>query len=293
MKVALYGRQIAEAHLPFLQQLITKIAGEKVEILIYELFKQNLQQTFSYEANYPVFSSCETLPDDVDCLFSIGGDGAILDTLLLIQNKGIPVLGLNFGRLGFLSSVQHSDLEWALNAWIEKRFELDRRTLLEVRNPLNIFQPHHNIALNEVTISKKDSSSMIQIHTWVNDECFNIYWADGLIIATPTGSTGYSMSCNGPIITPDTPGILLTPIAPHNLNMRPVVIPDSAEVKLKVVSRDSAFLLSLDSRSYSLAENEEITIRKSLFNINFVKLQGMSYVQSLRNKLLWGLDKRN
>lgn len=293
MKIALYGRNINEDHLPFMHQLIACLDQKPVLVRIYQPFLSHLQQSFGLNLPYSSFADAQELDADTDCLFSLGGDGAILDTILLVQDKGIPVLGINFGRLGFLSSVQHADVNWAINAMIEKKYSIDKRTLLQVHSPASIFDHNHHIALNDVTILKKDSSSMIQIHTWVNHDFFNTYWADGLIIATPTGSTGYSMSCNGPIIMPDTPSLALTPIAPHNLTMRPVIISDTTEIKLKVESRDSTYLLSLDSRNYSLSHADEIVIRKCPFQINFIKLHGMSHIQSLRNKLLWGVDKRN
>lgn len=292
MKIALYGRTLAPEHRGAVCQVFDWLRAHNLHVLIYKPYKDMLADTHQVTAPFQAFQSSEDLDQDVDCVISLGGDGTMLDTVMLVQDKGIPVIGLNLGRLGFLSSVQEPEFEQALNELLERRFSLDHRSLLSVVRP-DFRNPAERLALNEVTILKKDSSSMIQIHAFINEEYFNTYWADGLIIATPTGSTGYSMSCGGPIIMPESSSFVLTPIAPHNLNVRPVIIPDDAEIRLKVESRQHNFLMSLDSRSYSLSADEEIVIKKPCFGINLIKLHSQSYVVTLRNKLFWGIDKRN
>lgn len=292
MKIAIYGRTLASEHRSAVCKILDWLRTHNLHVLIYKPYKDMLAETHQVVSPFQAFQYSEDLDEDVDCIISLGGDGTMLDTIMLVQDKGIPVIGLNLGRLGFLSSVQEPEFEQALNELLERRFSLDHRSLLSVTRP-DFRNPAERLALNEVTILKKDSSSMIQIHAFINEEYFNTYWADGLIIATPTGSTGYSMSCGGPIIMPESSSFVLTPIAPHNLNVRPVIIPDDAEIRLKVESRQHTFLMSLDSRSYFLSADEEIVIKKPSFGINLIKLHAQSYIVTLRNKLLWGIDKRN
>jgi NAD+ kinase len=292
MKIALYGRTLSPEHRGAVYRIFDWLRSHNLHVLIYEPYKILLAETHHIVAPFQAFHSSDDLGEDVDCLLSLGGDGTMLDTVMLIQDKGIPIIGLNLGRLGFLSSVQEPEFEQALNDVLERRYSLDHRSLLTVVRPIFHNSAEH-LALNEVTILKKDSSSMIQIHAYLNEEFFNTYWADGLIIATPTGSTGYSMSCGGPIIMPESSSFVLTPIAPHNLNVRPVIISDDAEIRLKVESRHHTFLMSLDSRSYFLSADEEIVIKKAAFGINLIKLHSQSHIVTLRNKLLWGIDKRN
>lgn len=292
MKIALYGRTLSTEYRGAVCRIFDWLRSHNLHVLIYEPYKTLLADTHQIAAPFPAFHSSDDLGEDVDCMLSLGGDGTMLDTVMLVQDKGIPVFGLNLGRLGFLSSVQEPEFEQALNEVLERRYSLDHRSLLSVTRPA-FRNSGESLALNEVTILKKDSSSMIQIHAFINGEFFNTYWADGLIIATPTGSTGYSMSCGGPIIMPESSSFVLTPIAPHNLNVRPVIIPDDAEIRLKVESRQHTFLMSLDSRSYFLSVDEEIVINKASFGINLIKLHSQSHIITLRNKLLWGIDKRN
>jgi NAD+ kinase len=225
-------------------------------------------------------------------MISIGGDGTILNTMLLVKDSGIPVIGLNTGRLGFLSSVPKENMEVALTQLLDRKYTLEPRVLLDVDAGNDILETE-KLALNDATVLKKDTASMISIHTWLNGEFFTTYWADGLIISTPTGSTGYSLSCGGPIILPTSQSFVLTPIAPHNLNMRPVIVPDTTHIKLVIESRQESNLISLDSRSYTLKTGTEIHIKKAKFAVNLIKMPNISYIETLRNKLLWGVDKRN
>ena len=211
-----------------------------------------------------------------------------------MRDTQIPILGVNAGRLGFLAKVQKENIGTFLQIVLEKKYTISKRTLLSLEtSPNNSNSNDINFAMNEITVSRKDTTSMITIETYLNGEYLNSYWADGLIISTPTGSTGYSLSCGGPVLTPDVTSLVITPIAPHNLNARPLVIPDDTEIKLKVSGREENYLISLDSRISSISNNSELTIRKTPFKINMVEIPEETFLKTLRNKLLWGEDKRN
>lgn len=292
MKIAIYGQQISKDNLEYARDFFSWLNKHNVNVSIFGPYKEYLQKTFKFDIRFPVFYSHQDLEKDVDCLISLGGDGTMLNTILLVKDSGIPVVGLNMGRLGFLSSIPKENAEKALIDIINRKYTLDQRVMISVTAD-NKELKTENFALNEITVLKKDSSSMIRINAWLNDEFFGTYWSDGLIISTPTGSTGYSLSCGGPIIMPDSQSFAITPIAPHNLSIRPVIVPDDTEIKLTIESRNKSYLLSLDSRSYTLKKNEEIIIKKCNFAINLVKLNSISHIAMLRNKLLWGMDKRN
>jgi len=215
-----------------------------------------------------------------------------LDTVTLIRDSKIPILGINTGRLGFLSNISIQEIDQAMDALHSKKYTVDERALLKVKTEDNLFG-ETNFALNELTIHKKDSSSMITIHAYINDQYLNSYWADGLIIATPTGSTAYSLSCAGPIVVPGSENFVITPIAPHNLNVRPIVVSDNSEIKLKIEGRGMQFLASLDSRSETIDSKYELTIVKEKFKIGLIQLENQDFLRTIRNKLMWGIDKRN
>jgi NAD+ kinase len=224
----------------------------------------------------------------------VGGDGTFLRAVTYVRNSGIPILGINAGRLGFLANVQQENIESSLQLILEKKYKISKRTLLSLNCNTQIEEiASLNFAMNEVTVSRKDTTSMITIETYLNDEYLTSYWADGLIISTPTGSTGYSLSCGGPILTPDANSIVITPIAPHNLNARPIVVPDDTVLKLKVTGREENYLVSLDSRIASVRNESELTIKKTSFKINLVEINDESFLKTLRKKLLFGEDKRN
>ena len=292
MKIAIYGQQIAPENIAYLTTLFNWLNTHNVKVTIYKPYSEYLLKEFQINPQYPVFSKDTDLETDVDCVISIGGDGTILNTMLLVRDTSIPVIGLNTGRLGFLSSVPKENMEEALTQLLDRKYTLDTRVLLDVQAGTDIIESER-LALNDITVLKKDTSSMISIHTWLNGEFFTTYWADGLIISTPTGSTGYSLSCGGPIILPTSHSFVITPIAPHNLNMRPVIVPDSTQIKLVIESRQESNLISLDSRSYILKTGTEIHIQKAKFAVNLIKMPNISYIETLRNKLLWGVDKRN
>jgi len=292
MKIALFGTNFSENFNKYIQHLVHKLESEKVEIFIEESFFDYVTNRLRFKNEVATFNSHEDLKDNVDILFSIGGDGTLLSAVSYIRNSNIPILGINTGRLGFISSVAPDQIEQAVNDVLNKNYKTNRRTLLTLNTTNNLFK-NKNFALNEVAIVKKDTSSMIKIEAYVDDEFLNTYWADGLIVSTPTGSTGYSLSCGGPIIAPGTNNIIITPIAQHNLNVRPIVINHNSTIKLKVEDRDQLALVSLDSCSRAFDSSVELTIKKANFKINLIEPQNNSFISTVRQKLMWGIDKRN
>jgi NAD+ kinase len=264
-----------------------------VELVIEEKFLKILYEEKIVEKHYNTFTSHKDLDNSFDILISIGGDGTILRAATFVRDSGIPILGVNAGRLGFLAKVQKENIALFLQIVLEKKYTISERTLLTIDCYPNESDIEINFAMNEISVSRKDTTSMITIETYLNDEYLNSYWADGLIISTPTGSTGYSLSCGGPILTPQVKGLVITPIAPHNLNARPLVIPDDLEIKLKISGREEQYLVSLDSRITLVNNNSELKIKKTPFQINMVEIPDETFLKTLRNKLLWGEDKRN
>jgi NAD+ kinase len=292
MKVAVYGKQFQKDVAPFVLELFQELEKAQMEILVYEPFYDYLSKQINLNLFLNTFNSYEELKNDIDLFVSVGGDGTILDATTLIRDTAIPIIGVNTGRLGFLADIAKDQIPKTIKQLVNKRYSIDQRTLLKLETEEPIFG-ELNFALNEVTISRKDTTSMITITTYINDQYLNSYWADGLIIATPTGSTGYSLSCGGPIVMPGSSNFIITPIAPHNLNVRPLVISDEYEVKVKVEGRASQFLVALDSRIQTIDAGIELTIKKEAFKINMIETETQDFASTLRNKLLWGLDKRN
>ena len=292
MKVAVYGKQFQKDVAPFVLELFQELEKAQMEILVYEPFYDYLSKQINLNLFLNTFNSYEELKNDIDLFVSVGGDGTILDATTLIRDTGIPIIGVNTGRLGFLADIPKDQIPKTIKQLVNNRYSIDPRTLLRLETDKPIFGDL-NFALNEVTISRKDTTSMITISTYINDQYLNSYWADGLIIATPTGSTGYSLSCGGPIVMPGSNNFIITPIAPHNLNVRPLVISDEYEVKVKVEGRASQFLVALDSRIQTIDAGIELTIKKEAFKINMIETETQDFASTLRNKLLWGLDKRN
>ena len=285
MRIALFGREPKTQNLPYIEVVLEKLHEETVQIGVYSPLKDAVEQIKQEEfenLEYLVYANEEELKDfDPDFLISLGGDGTILDATVLIQSKDIPILGINMGRLGFLANVAKSNIESSLDALFTGRFQLDFRTLLQVKTSCNkLLKP--NFALNEITLARKETTSMITVHTYLNGNYLNSYWADGLIVSTPTGSTGYSLSCGGPIIMPNSDNFVLTPIAPHNLTMRPFVINDSNTLRMQVESRENEFLASLDSRMHSFTSDTELLIQKADFRIALVQTE----LQDWQNILL-------
>jgi NAD+ kinase len=294
MKVAIYGQYYQNSTEPIIKDIFIFFNKNNVELVIEAAFLELLYEKEIIKKEYKTFSSHTELDQSFDMLISIGGDGTILRAATLIRDSGIPILGINAGRLGFLATVQKENIDEFLQVVIEKKYTLSKRTLLSLScGPANEALQDINFAMNEISVSRKDTTSMITIDTYLNGEFLNSYWADGLIVSTPTGSTGYSLSCGGPILTPDVKSLVITPIAPHNLNARPLVIPDETEIRLKVSGREEHYLVSLDSRITSVKNESILTIKKTPFEINMVELPEETFLKTLRTKLLWGEDKRN
>lgn len=292
MKIAIYGRKFNDSAIPYVQQLIDCLSDHETELIVHEVFNAYLSPRIKFKKKPEVFSHHHHLLEGVDYLISLGGDGTMLDTLSLVRNSGIPVLGMNMGRLGFLASVAKEEISDAMNSLFKGHYTLDKRSLIRLESDSPVFDGV-NYALNEVTIHKKDTSSMITIHTYLNGEFLNSYWADGLIIATPTGSTGYSLSCGGPIIFPRSGNFVITPISPHNLNVRPIVVSDNHVISFEIEGRSSFFLITLDSRTETIHSEMQLAVRKENFEFNLIRLNNENYLSTLRNKLMWGLDSRN
>ena len=292
MTIAIFGTPYPEHFTKYIQHLIKKLEGEHIKIIIEEEFSQFLENNIRFTTEINTFNSYESLRDNANFLFSIGGDGTLLKAVTFVRESNIPIMGINTGRLGFISSISAGQIDDAINDILKENYKISERTLLELNTENKLFKVK-NFALNEVAISKKDTSSMIRIDAYVDDDFLNTYWADGLVVSTPTGSTGYSLSCGGPIIMPGTNNIIITPNAPHNLNVRPIVINDNSIIKLKVEDRDQLALVSLDSRSRAFDSDTELIIKKANFKIRLIQPQNNSFAATIRNKLMWGLDKRS
>lgn len=294
MKIAIYGQYYQNSTEPIIKDIFTFLIKNDVEMIIEADFLKILFEKNLIKKDYPTFRSHTELDSSFDVLISIGGDGTILRAATLVRDSGVPILGINAGRLGFLATVQKDNIAAFLQFIIDKKYSISKRTLLSLSCfPENEAIKDLNFAVNEISVSRKETTSMITIETYLNNEYLNSYWADGLIIATPTGSTGYSMSCGGPILTPNVQSLVITPIAPHNLNARPLVVKDETEIRLKVSGRDEQYLVSLDSRLFSLDNDTILFIKKSPFEINMVEIPDATFLETLRNKLFWGEDRRN
>lgn len=293
MQIALFGRFFSPDYLPHVGEMI-KILEERVEVFyIHRHFYDFLKNQVEFKAEVRLFRDHTEIPQDTFCMISLGGDGTLLDTLPYIRASQIPVLGINTGRLGFLSAVSSDDIAHSIRALLSKNFQLDQRSLIELQSPKGDLFGSFPFALNELTVLKRDTTTMISVSVHVNNNYLNTYWADGIMVATPTGSTGYSLSCGGPIMVPESETLIITPIASHNLTMRPIVIKDSCEIKLRVEGRIKNHLVVMDSRSVSLEEPVELLVKKADFKINLINLEHQDFFKTIRNKLAWGLDKRN
>ncbi len=292
MRIAIFGMKFPENSKNYLQHLIKKIEYENSQIIIEEQFFKSFKKNIRLKNQPLLFNDHESLKGNADFLISIGGDGTLLKATTYVRNSNIPIMGVNTGRLGFISSISTDQIDAAITDLYKENYKIDNRTLLEVNTSNELFGKQ-NFALNEVAVTKKDTSSMIKVDAYIDNEFLNSYWADGLIVSTPTGSTGYSLSCGGPIIMPHTGNIIITPIAQHNLNVRPIVVEDESTIKLKVVDRDDLALISLDSRSRAFESSVEIIIKKAGFKIKLINPNFNSFLSTVRNKLMWGIDKRN
>ncbi len=292
MKIAIYGREFNDTVLPYVQEVFNVLDQYKTPILVYKKYLDFIKDKIKLPDHITVFKHHGELIGQTDVLISLGGDGTLLDTLSLVRDSGIPVIGINFGRLGFLASINKNEIKKAIDALKKKEYSLDQRTLLDIHSTYDLFGDE-NFALNDITIHRRDNSAMMIIHAYMNGEFVNSYWADGLIIATPTGSTAYSLSCGGPIIYPSSQNFVITPIAPHNLNVRPLIVPDDVSLTFEVEARSAKFLVSCDSRTETVDRSVKVTLNKAKFHVNLIRLNNESYLTTLRNKLLWGIDTRN
>lgn len=292
MKVAIYGRKINKANLEFYIEFLGILKDFGWTPVFEEKLKEHLVKKIGLDESAEQFSSHKDFKSGIDLSFSIGGDGTFMQNVKYIRDSGVPVLGINTGRLGFLANVSRSYLEEAMDMVYRNKYVHQKRSLLRVETDA-IELGENNMALNELTLQKKDTSSMITVHVSLDDKYLNSYWADGLILSTPTGSTAYNLSCGGPIVTPGCQVHILTPIAPHNLTVRPMVVPDHMPIKLSMESRNRSNLVSLDGTSYSIKNGEELTVYKGDYMINVIKFEDNNFLDTIRNKMSWGVDQRN
>jgi NAD+ kinase len=292
MKAAIYSRVLEEEQIKDVQLFFDELAGQKIEPIIFLPFFEQVKEFITLPADSKTFSLAEDLTEEVEFIISLGGDGTLLDTVTLVRDKKISIMGINFGRLGFLASIGREEVKVAMKAIAHRTYVEDTRTLIHLDASLPMFG-NVPYALNDFSIHKRDVASMIRIHTYLNGEFLNTYWADGLIVATPTGSTGYSLSCNGPVVFPESGSFVITPVAPHNLNVRPIIVPDDNVISFEVESRADHIICALDARREIVSKNVQLAVKKESFDIKLVRLSENNFLQTLRNKLTWGLDKRN
>jgi NAD+ kinase len=291
MRVAIHGLSLKAEFLPILGSLFEKLQSLGISICLTPILDQQLRQLSPSSPPFQILQRPEDF-DGLDFFLSIGGDGTLLDSVCVVGKKEIPILGLNTGRLGFLANVATDKIGEAIEELAKGNYQIESRILLSLNSSKKLFQGV-NFALNEFTIHKKDTSSMITVHTFIDGKYLNSYWADGLIVATPTGSTGYSLSCGGPLITPGAKNFVITPVSPHNLNVRPIIVSDEAEISFEIEGRTDKFMISLDSRSTSISSEVKLSVKKEAFSAKLVKLPSYHFFDTLRQKLNWGLDLRN
>jgi NAD+ kinase len=291
MKIALHGKVFNKEVEPYIKKVLDFLLAADAELRISNLSINSFIDTFPECEKCSSFDKI-TSSDDVDFLISLGGDGTLLEAVSMVGNAEIPILGINTGRLGFLATTPKEKIEQALTDLLNRNYKIDARTLIKMESNRPIFQDI-DFALNEFGILKTDSSSMITVHTYVDGDYLNSYWADGIIVATPTGSTGYSLSCGGPIVLPHSNNFIITPVSAHNLNVRPLIVSDQSEITFKIESRSNKFLVSLDSKSESVDNDVKLTVRKEDFQAKLVTFSYSNYFDTLRQKLNWGLDLRN
>ncbi len=295
MKIGIYGQFYHENSETYIQHILSALQQKNIEVLIEENFLEIINQNDEITNNFSGFETFRELDGSFDLFFSIGGDGTILKSITFVGHLDIPIVGINTGRLGFLATIQKEEISESISEILDGNYFISKRSLLTVSTDpkTDEIDDTLNYALNEIAVNRKNTTSMIKVETAVNGNHLTSYWSDGLIISTPTGSTGYSLSCGGPVIDPSTNSMIITPIAPHNLNARPLVLPDDCVLTLNVSGRENSFLLSLDSRIATIANETTLTIRKAPFSIKLVQLADDSFIKTLRKKLLWGEDKRN
>jgi len=292
MKVALFGKDYKEDQQEYLQQIIDELVNVGSQLRFYKPFYEKIKEALNLPENLEFFNTHLDLVENTDMLFSIGGDGTILDTVPFVRDSGIPILGINLGRLGFLSSISKNEIKQALESIFKGDYYLDKRALLQLEKPEGIFG-ELNFALNDLTIYRNNTTSLIVVHVYVDDKFLNSYWGDGLIVSTPTGSTAYSLSVGGPIMSPGSQNFVIAPIASHNLTVRPIVIQDSSTIRIKINGREDTYLMTMDSRHSSINKEDELVIRRCGFEVNLVEMNNKDFFSTIRDKLYWGVDTRN
>ncbi|SIO21889.1 NAD kinase [Algoriphagus halophilus] len=291
MKVALHGLALKSEYFQHVQILFEELSKFNFEIFVTEQFDRQLRMHGNKTLSYWVIEGKQDM-SMMDFMISIGGDGTLLDAVCQVGELEIPILGLNTGRLGFLATVATKDISIAIDQLANENFQIENRSLISLQSHRRLFNGL-NFALNEFTIHKRDTSSMITVHTYIDGKYLNSYWADGLIVSTPTGSTGYSLSCGGPLISPEAKNLVITPVSPHNLNVRPIIVSDDSEISLEIEGRAEKFLISLDSRSTSISSEVKLSVKKESFQAKLIKLPHYHFFDTLRQKLNWGFDMRN
>jgi NAD+ kinase len=292
MKAAIYSRVVEEEQYKDVQLFFDELAKQNIEPIISQHFYEQIKEKINLQPDTKTFSLSEHLTEEIEFIISLGGDGTLLDTITLVRDKNISVMGVNFGRLGFLASIGRDEMKIAIKAVAKRSYIIDKRTMIHLDADLPLFG-NVPYGLNEFSVHKRDTDPMIKIHTYLNGEFVNTYWADGLIVATPTGSTGYSLSCGGPIVFPESGSFVITPVAPHNLNVRSIIVPDDNIISFEIESRSENIICALDSRRELVGKNVQLAVRKESFPVNLIRLSENNFLQTLHNKLTWGLDKRN
>jgi NAD+ kinase len=290
MKIAIFGKKYSPEDKEYLKVLIKKLKEIDAQLCVYKPYYESLPSDLDFPANLRFFSTHKDLSCKI--LISIGGDGTILDTVPYVRDSGIPILGINLGRLGFLSSISKNEISSAIDSINKNDYSVEKRALLKIEKPTNIFGDI-NFALNDITLYRNDTTSLIVVHVYVDGVFLNSYWGDGLIISTPTGSTAYSLSVGGPIITPGSQNFLIAPIASHNLTVRPIVIQDSSEIRIKIDGREDNYLMTLDSKQSTINKKQELIIKRNDFDVKLVKMNNKNFFSTIRDKLMWGFDNRN
>lgn len=292
MKVALFGKDYTEEQQPYFQMLLNEFSERKVKLCLFKPFYDRVAGQFSWPGDLSFFKTHIDLLDNADMLFSIGGDGTFLDTIPFVRGSGIPILGINLGRLGFLSSVSKDEIKAAIAGLFNGEYNIEKRTLLSLAEPKELFGDL-NFALNDLTIYRNNTTSLIVVHVFVDGRILNSYWGDGLIVSTPTGSTAYSLAAGGPILSPGSQNFVIAPIASHNLTVRPIVIQDSCEIRIKIEGREEKYLMTMDSRHSAINRMDELVIRRCDFQVSLVQMNNKDFFSTIREKLMWGKDYRN
>ncbi|HTN46089.1 MAG TPA: NAD kinase [Flavipsychrobacter sp.] len=292
MLVAIYNRSFKQENIPLLQNIIRKLNNHGIRMVFFKDFHERFASYIDFIESPSFFTGKKDLPPHTEMLFSLGGDGTLLDTVTYVGASNIPIIGINLGRLGFLAAISEEEIENAIHSLTRGSYTLEKRSLIHLDSSVPLFDDSP-FALNEFTLHRKDSSSMIKIHTYLNGEFLNTYWADGLIVATPTGSTGYSLSCNGPVVFPQTSSFVITAVAPHNLNTRSIVVPDNSVISFEIEGRAEQFLCTLDSRTEIITSNVQLAVKRENFTISLVRPDEHNFLNTIRQKLYWGVDKRN